>query len=64
MIDPMNIKSLRPARRYADLSQADLAKAAGTTANTIWRIENGRQEPKQKLWADIVSVIRAKLGEV
>lgn len=34
------------ARRHAVWGQAELARAAGISVNTLWQIENGRRQPR------------------
>jgi DNA-binding XRE family transcriptional regulator len=61
MIDPMDKSTMRAARRYANLTQVQLAERVGTTPNTIRRIESGPQNPSLDLWTRIVSAIRAEM---
>lgn len=37
------LKALRESQK---LTQLDIATAIGSTVNTVWRVEDGRQEPK------------------
>lgn len=37
---------VRQYREFCSLSQAELARAAGTTPNTLWRIEAGLNHPR------------------
>lgn len=58
MIDPLDPKSLKPAREGVNLSRADLAKLAGVNETTILRIENGDVDPRlDGTWAPIVRAI-------
>ncbi len=34
------------ARQHAVWGQAELARAAGISVNTLWQIENGRRRPR------------------
>lgn len=45
-VDPA---SVRDARERADLTQVELAVAAGVSPATIHRIEAGRQQPRRRI---------------
>lgn len=58
MIDPLDPKSLKPAREAAGLSRADLAEAARVNETTIMRIEKGDVDPRlDGTWAPIVRAL-------
>ncbi len=63
MINPMDTKSLRPAREKARLTRAQLAEAAGVNETTIWRIETGKVDPVSGPWRKIVAAMN-KLDSV
>jgi transcriptional regulator with XRE-family HTH domain len=53
----LDFTPLRKIRREVDLSQAQLARAAGINAITLWRIERGRSpNPQVKI---LVALARA-----
>ena len=52
------------ARLEDGISQAALAVAAGTTQQTISRIENGTQGVSDTLKVAIAKVLRKKVGEL
>lgn len=60
MINPMDTKSLRPAREKARLTRAQLAEAAGVKESTIWRIENGKVDPVSAAWRKIIKALGGK----
>lgn len=37
---------IQAARKRAVWGQAELARAAGISVNTLWQIENGRRQPR------------------
>lgn len=60
MIDPLDPKTLKPAREGANISRARLAALAGVNETTILRIENGDVDPRlDGTWAPIVRVLQA-----
>lgn len=60
MIDPLDPKTLKPAREKAKLSRALLAEKAGVNETTVMRIENGDVDPRlDGTWAPIVRALRA-----
>ncbi len=61
-IDPTNIKSMRPARRHAEITQKDLASEIGISQAYLCEIEKGKADPKLSTWLRIVSVIEARLN--
>lgn len=64
MIDPLDCRTLRKARRYADMTQGEVADAVGMSKSTICEIEKGKHDPKLSNWARIVRVVQDKLEEV
>lgn len=48
---------LQVLREAAGLSRARVAADLGTTENTLWRIESGRQEPASTMLAGIVRAV-------
>lgn len=59
MLDLMDPKTLQAARDAAGLSRAELASRAGVNEATIWRIENGKLDPKvTATWSRIVTALR------
>ncbi len=52
----VSFRPLAGRRRALDLTQAELAKAAGLRRNSVWRIENGRSMPSV---AHLVLIARA-----
>lgn len=59
MIDPLDPKTLEPARKDAKLSRADLAKMADVNETTILRIESGKVDPRiDGTWAPIVRALQ------
>ena len=62
MIDPLNPRTLKPAREAAGLSRADLARMAGVDATTILRIEKGDTDPRlDGTWAPLVRALQPEL---
>lgn len=60
MIDPLDPRTLRPARQVANLSRAKLAELAGVNETTIMRIEKGNVDPRlDGTWAPIVRALQA-----
>lgn len=60
MIDPLDPKTLGPARKEANLSRADLAARTGIHETTIMRIEKGEVDPRlDGTWAPIVRALQA-----
>jgi predicted transcriptional regulator len=60
MIDPLDIRTLLPAREAVGLSRAELAKRAGVNETTILRIENGACDPRTDgTWAKLVREVTA-----
>lgn len=58
MIDPLDTRSLRPAREAAGLNRLELAERAGVDETTILRIEKGGTDPRlTKTWAPIVRAL-------
>jgi transcriptional regulator with XRE-family HTH domain len=47
---------IREARRFADLSQADLAAVIGTTQSAVSRWERGHESPRPE---SLVTILRA-----
>lgn len=59
-IDPLNPKSLKPAREGANLSRAKLAELAGVNETTVMRIENSEVDPRlDGTWVPIVRVLQS-----
>lgn len=46
MIDPLDISTLKAARKGAGLSRGELAVRAGVSETTIMRIEKGEVDPR------------------
>lgn len=60
MIDPLDIRTLLPAREAVGLSRAELAERAGVNETTILRIENGKTDPRTDgTWAKLVREVDA-----
>jgi len=58
MIDPLDPKTLEPARKEAKLSRAELAAMAGVNETTILRIEKGDVDPRlDGTWAPLVRAL-------
>lgn len=58
MIDPLDPRTLRPAREAARLTRAELAVAAQVNETTILRIEKGFVDPRlDGTWAPIVRAL-------
>jgi len=58
MIDPLNPRTLEPARKAAGLSRSDLAKIADVNETTIMRIEKGEVDPRlDNTWAPLVRAL-------
>lgn len=55
---------VRNARLDADLTQEELAHLAGTTANTIYRIEYGLTDPSASLLLRIAHAVRVPLRDL
>jgi transcriptional regulator with XRE-family HTH domain len=53
--------SLRDARRRAGLTQADLARAGGTSQATISAYENGRKQPSLSTLSRLLGTTGAQL---
>jgi len=48
---------IREARERKVWGQAELARAAGIKANTLWKIEHGKQEPRPSTVRKIAEVL-------
>jgi predicted transcriptional regulator len=60
MLDPLNPRTLEPARKAAGLSRADLASMAQVSETTILRIEKGEVDPRlDGTWAPIARALAA-----
>lgn len=55
-------KRLRSARQKAELSQSDLAEAAGIERKTVNRIENGHFSPNLETLTRLCSALDTKLS--
>ncbi len=55
---------LQTLRDQLHLTRAKMAEEIGTTQNSIWRIESGRQEPGAWLLARIVQRVHGSLEDV
>lgn len=59
MIDPLDPKTLKPAREAAKLTRGKLAELAGVNETTILRIESGGVDPRlDGTWAPIVRALQ------
>jgi predicted transcriptional regulator len=64
MIDPLDPKSLQPAREAAKVSRAALASKAGVSETTVLRIESGGVDPRlDGTWAPLVRALQAIVDE-
>lgn len=60
MFDPLNPRTLEPARKSIGLSRAALADLAKVSETTILRIEKGEVDPRlDGTWAPIARAIAA-----
>lgn len=60
MLDPLDPRTLKPARDAAGLSRADLATLAKVSETTIMRIEKGEVDPRlDGTWAPIARALAA-----
>ena len=60
MVDPLDPRTLQPARVAAGLSRAELAKASNVSETTILRIEKGEVDPRLGgTWALLVRALPA-----
>ena len=58
MIDPLDPRTLQPAREAAKLSRADLAALAKVNETTIMRIEKGDVDPRlDGTWVPLVRAL-------
>jgi len=57
-------RQLQQARRRQNLTQADVAKLAGTTVNHYAKIERGEVVPSLKTLAKIVKALGVKSSDV
>ncbi len=55
---------IRDARKEAKMSQAELAKAAGVSRQTINSIENGQFSPTAKLALILCTILDRKFEEL
>lgn len=55
-------KAIRSARREADLSQGELAEAAGVTRSTVSNWERGKHEPTEGNLEDIAEALGMSVG--
>lgn len=55
-------KRLRSARQKAEMSQSDLAEAAGIERKTVNRIENGHFSPNLETLTRLCSALDTKLS--
>lgn len=55
---------IQTLRDKQSVSRARMAEEIGTTENTLWRIESGRQEPGISLLARILQYVQGSLQEV
>ena len=60
----MKNKKLKLARLERDMSQADLAQAAGVTRQTIGLIESGNYNPTLKLCVAICQALGKTLNDL
>jgi predicted transcriptional regulator len=59
MIDPLDPRTLEPARKAAGLSRSELARRADVNETTILRIEKGDVDPRlDGTWAPLVRALR------
>ena len=64
MIDPLDIRTLKPAREAAGLTRAELATAAGVNETTVLRIENGDVDPRvDGTWSRLVRALNSPVSE-
>ena len=56
-----NIQRTREERAYG---QAELAREAGLSASTLWRIEHGEREPRGKTLRAIAAALGITIGEL
>lgn len=68
MIEDMGMEAvgsyLQALRDKRHISRARMADDIGTTENTLWRIESGRQEPGLSLLARMVVYVQGSIDEV
>jgi len=62
MVEKEVAKRLRVARTKADMSQSDLADAAGIERKTVNRIENGHFSPNLETLTRLCSALDTKLS--
>jgi transcriptional regulator with XRE-family HTH domain len=55
---------LRVLREQRGLSREKLAEMIDTSGNTIWRIEDGRQEPGGALLLNLIAAVRGSYEDV
>lgn len=58
------MNEIKIIRTRHGIKQKQLAKAVGVTANTIWRIETGRNQPSWKLANRIANYLGCTLDEL
>lgn len=55
---------IQTLRDKQSVSRARMAEDIGTTENTLWRIESGRQEPGVSLLARILQYVQGSIEDV
>ena len=58
------VNGIKVIRTRLGIRQKQLARAVGVTANTIWRIETGRNQPSWKLATKIANYLGCTLDEL
>lgn len=62
---PMDIgESIRRIRESKSYDQAELAKLAGLSASTLWRIEHGQRTPRGRTLRGIAEALGVGIGEL
>jgi len=57
-------KNIKKARQKAGLTQADVAKKAGTHVNYFARIERGEVNPSVEILENIVRALKVKSSDI
>ena len=55
-------KRLRELRLAAAISQTELARAARVDPSTVFYLEEGKRQPSDGMWSDVLVVLRAELA--